>query len=82
MLFFSCYGLKDQDFAHQVIDHAEKYVDGQVHTNGLENFWSLVKRGLKGNLYQRRTLSTYSGTWMNRSTAITTASWQMMESVS
>jgi ISXO2-like transposase domain len=35
-------------FAHQVIDHAEKYVDGQVHTNGLENFWSLTKRGLKG----------------------------------
>jgi len=41
-------GLKDQDFAHQVIDHAERYVDGQVHTNGLENFWSLLKRGLKG----------------------------------
>ena len=41
-------GLKYQDFEHQVIDHAEKYVDGQVHTNGLENFWSLVKRGLKG----------------------------------
>jgi transposase-like protein len=36
------------DFAHQVIDHAEKYVDGQIHTNGLENFWSLLKRGLKG----------------------------------
>ena len=41
-------GLKHQDFEHQVIDHAEKYVDGQVHTNGLENFWSLFKRGLKG----------------------------------
>jgi transposase-like protein len=41
-------GLKQQGFAHQVIDHAEKYVSGQVHTNGLENFWSLVKRGLKG----------------------------------
>src|SRR5258708_27756474 len=40
-------GLKG-DFAHQVIDHAESYVDGQVHTNGLENFWSLLKRGLKG----------------------------------
>lgn len=40
-------GLK-ADFMHQVIDHAEKYVDGQVHTNGLENFWSLLKRGLKG----------------------------------
>ena len=41
-------GLKEQGFEHQVIDHAEKYVDGQVHTNGLENFWSLLKRGLKG----------------------------------
>jgi transposase-like protein len=41
-------GLKHQDFIHETIDHAEKYVDGQVHTNGLENFWSLLKRGLKG----------------------------------
>src|SRR3954453_8712368 len=29
-----------------VIDHAEAYVDGQVHTNGCENFWSLLKRGI------------------------------------
>jgi transposase-like protein len=36
------------DFTHQVIDHAEAYVDGQVHTNGLENFWSLLKRGING----------------------------------
>jgi transposase-like protein len=36
------------DYIHQVIDHAEKYVDGQIHTNGIENFWSLLKRGLKG----------------------------------
>lgn len=35
-------------YAHQVIDHAVQYVDGQVHTNGLENFWSLLKRGLAG----------------------------------
>jgi transposase-like protein len=35
-------------YEHKVIDHAEKYVDGQVHTNGLENFWSLLKRALKG----------------------------------
>ena len=41
-------GLKHQGFEHQVIDHAERYVDGQVHTNGLENFWSLFKRQLKG----------------------------------
>jgi transposase-like protein len=38
----------DEDFAHEVIDHAERYVDGRVHTNGIENFWSLVKRGLHG----------------------------------
>jgi transposase-like protein len=37
-----------QDYVHQVIDHAEKYVDGQIHTNGIENFWSLLKRGIKG----------------------------------
>lgn len=36
------------DYVHQVIDHAERYVDGEVHTNTIENFWSLLKRGLKG----------------------------------
>src|ERR1035438_710883 len=38
-----------QEYAHQVIDHAEKYVDGQIHTNGLDNFWSLLKRGIAGS---------------------------------
>jgi transposase-like protein len=37
-----------KDFEHQVIDHADAYVDGKIHTNGLENFWSLLKRGLNG----------------------------------
>ena len=36
------------EFEHQVVDHAVQYVDGKVHTNGLENFWSLLKRGLNG----------------------------------
>jgi transposase-like protein len=36
------------EFIHQMIDHAEKYVDGRVHTNGLENFWSLFKRSING----------------------------------
>jgi transposase-like protein len=36
------------DYAHQVIDHAEAYARGNIHTNGLENFWSLLKRGIKG----------------------------------
>jgi transposase-like protein len=35
-------------FEHRTVDHAERYVDGVVHTNGLENFWSLLKRGLHG----------------------------------
>src|SRR2546421_5505868 len=35
-------------YAHQVVDHACQYVDGRVHTNGLENFWSLLKRGVSG----------------------------------
>jgi transposase-like protein len=37
-----------RDYTHQVIDHAESYVRGKVHTNGLENFWSLLKRAIKG----------------------------------
>jgi transposase-like protein len=36
------------EFQHQVVDHAVQYVDGQVHTNGLENFWSLLKRSIGG----------------------------------
>ena len=36
------------EFAHQVVDHAVQYVDGKIHTNGLENFWSLLKRGING----------------------------------
>jgi transposase-like protein len=35
-------------YAHQVVDHAVAYVDENVHTNGLENYWSLLKRGLAG----------------------------------
>lgn len=38
----------DAEYIHKVIDHAEKYVEGNVHTNGIENFWSLLKRCLKG----------------------------------
>jgi len=45
---FAGYHGLDQDYVHNVIDHAERYVDGNVHTNKIENFWSLLKRGLKG----------------------------------
>src|SRR5579863_4471252 len=36
------------EYTHKVVDHAETYVDGVVHTNRLENFWSLLKRSIKG----------------------------------
>jgi len=38
----------DDNYAHEIVDHAEEYVNGRVHTNGMENFWSLLKRGLNG----------------------------------
>ena len=37
-----------KEYAHQVINHAETYVRGNVHTNSIENYWSLLKRGIKG----------------------------------
>ncbi len=39
----------ESDYAHEVINHAEAYVKERVHTNGMENFWSLVKRALHGS---------------------------------
>jgi transposase-like protein len=38
----------DGEFVHRMVDHAREYVRGLVHTNGIENFWSLVKRCTKG----------------------------------
>jgi transposase-like protein len=37
-----------KEYVHRIIDHAVRYVNGRVHTNGMENFWSLLKRGLGG----------------------------------
>jgi predicted AlkP superfamily phosphohydrolase/phosphomutase len=36
------------EFVHQFVNHAEEYVRGHVHTNGMENLWSLLKRMIKG----------------------------------
>src|ERR1700719_2753586 len=38
----------ETDYQHAVINHAVEYVNGNVHTNAMENFWSLLKRGLHG----------------------------------
>lgn len=45
--FYGYWGLH-KDYVHQIVNHAETYVSGKVHTNGIENFWSLLKRGLHG----------------------------------
>ncbi|SRR6266568_730197 len=45
---FSSYDGLHGEYIHKVIDHAERYVDGEVHTNSMENFWSLLKRAIKG----------------------------------
>ena len=37
----------EKDYVHQFVNHAEKYVEGNVHTNGIENFWSLSSAGLR-----------------------------------
>jgi transposase-like protein len=42
------HNLKALDFIHETVNHVEEYVRGDVHTNGLENFWALMKRSLKG----------------------------------
>jgi transposase-like protein len=38
----------DKEYEHELVNHLEAYVQGNVHTNCLENFWSLLKRSLHG----------------------------------
>ncbi len=38
----------DRDYCYDTIDHGVAYVRGEIHTQGLENFWSLLKRAIKG----------------------------------
>ncbi len=40
--------LAAKDYIHETVNHVEEYVRGQVHTQGIDNFWSLLKRGLTG----------------------------------
>jgi transposase-like protein len=41
-------GYKGANFTHEIVNHAVEYVRGNVHTQGIENFWALLKRGLNG----------------------------------
>jgi transposase-like protein len=42
------YDLAAREYIHETVTHVQEYVRGEVHTNGLENFWSLLKRTLRG----------------------------------
>lgn len=42
------YRTLSDEFVHEIINHATEYVRGNIHTNGIENFWSLLKRSIKG----------------------------------
>ena len=42
------YNKLSQNFVHEIVNHTQQYVRGRIHTNGIENFWSLLKRGLNG----------------------------------
>ncbi len=38
----------DAEYIHEIINHSIEYVRGNIHTNGIENFWSLLKRTIRG----------------------------------
>jgi len=46
---FAYHWRMDDTYVHDVVNHLEAYVKGNVHTNGLENFWSLLKRSINGS---------------------------------
>ncbi len=51
-VFTDCYqgynGMSERNFIHETVTHIKEYVRGEVHTQAIENFWSLLKRGLRG----------------------------------
>jgi len=67
------YNKLNEEYIHNVINHAVEYVRGNVHTNGIENFWSLLKRSL-GSTYISVEPFTFSVTLTNRRSVSITAS--------
>lgn len=68
------YGAFESEYLHKVVDHAECYVRDNVHTNGLENFWSLLKRTLKGT-YTNVPLFIFTVTLVSRFSGSTSGNW-------
>jgi hypothetical protein len=57
--------LARKEYIHETVNHVEEYVRGNVHTQGIENFWNLLKRGLNGTYVWQLSRST----WMPTSTS-------------
>ena len=53
--------LAAQEYVHETVNHVEEYVKGQIHTQGIDSFWSLLKRGIGGVYHQvsEKYLQTY-----------------------
>lgn len=74
----SVYRSLPKEYTHEFVNHMERYVNGRVHTNGLENFWSLLKRTVNGTYvavepfhlhrYLHRYLDEYMFRYNNRAT--------------
>ena len=52
---YRAYKSLGEDYRHKSINHLREYVRGNVHTNSIENFWSLFKRGLIGSFHKMST---------------------------
>ena len=46
---YHAYNTLSSQIKHKVINHQEQYVDGDKHTNTIEDFWSLIKRAWYGH---------------------------------
>lgn len=77
---YNAYQSLPGEFTHEIINKLEGYVKGRVHVNGMENFWSLLKRGLKGTYVsvdpahlQRMLMSRFFGLTIGRTRTMQTA---------
>jgi len=64
----SSYRIFDGVFEHESVNHNLCYIDGEIHTNGIEGFWSLLKRGINGTFHHisRKHISRYLNEFMWR----------------
>jgi len=49
---YSAYNILDADYKHERVNHSLMYSDGDIHVNAVENFWSLLKRGIIGTFHK------------------------------